>query len=89
MKNVFRFYGESNLAPKAVIGLFALGVALIFSSDKKSSSKKKKHGFVERTKKAYRTTDAVVNAFYLHDLKKRAANDDFPVKLEQAVIIDI
>ena len=72
-----------------MIGLFALGVALIFSSDKKSSSKKKKHGFVERTKKAYRTTDAVVNAFYLHDLKKRAANDDFPVKLEQAEIIDI
>lgn len=88
-KQIFKFYAESNAVTKVALGLFSLGLALIFSSDKPEKKKKKNSGIIAKTKRNYNTTDALLNAFYLHDLKKKAENDGFPVKLENAEIIDI
>lgn len=88
MKGFTMIKGESNMYLKAALILFSAGLALIFSSDKPKKNKKKKGGFISKTKRNYNCADAVINAVYLHQLKKEA-DESFPVKLENAEIIDI
>ena len=100
MKNRFmHFYADfTSFAPKTIIFLLIAWLTFIFSSDKSAKSKnvskqsrKISNGFLSKTRRNYNYADSIITAFYLHDLKKKAEKQDesFPVKLENAEIIDL
>ena len=92
MKRILRF-DFTSFIPKAIIFALCALFTLIFSSDKKKATAKAKKSpnFLQKTKRRAGFVNEILTAFYLHELKKQTAaeQEKFPVKLEQAEIIDI
>lgn len=91
------FGGNTDFLMKGALLVGSAGLALLLSSGEKSkgkpapkNSKRKNNGFIGKTIKINGTLNALARSFYVYDLKKKAErDDDFPVKLEKAEIIEI
>lgn len=81
---------NSDLATKGVILAISCLLAVVFGrkTDKKKS-KRKNRGVVYRTRRNFNTLNSLVGAFYVNKLKNEIDPEDFPVKMENAEIIDI
>lgn len=83
------FSSQSNFSIIKVIICATIGIlTIIFSSGKKEKSKKKK-SLYSKIKRNYNITNSVIDRIYLNKLKDEIKDDGFPVKLENAEIIDI
>lgn len=76
---------ESNI--KIIIYLLVGILTVLFSSNKNKDSKKKKSVF-SKIKRNSNITYSIIDRIYLNKLKKDV-EDDYPIKLETAEIIDI
>lgn len=79
---------NSDFAVKGIV----LWASLLFAScfkNKKHKKNSKNKGFLQRTKKNYNTLNSLASAFYVNKLKKQTTPDNFPIKVEDAEIIEL